>query len=778
MIIPGLKGLMERVARFAAPTESSPIAARFEFLQLERARRRAELESYEATHGSQPVVPTCEEMCPEYEQVERELHLDVHPFEAKLGAMGQSGSGYVMDPAKAVKKYHRPAAGNEAPLPEDIRTPECLRRTLFYLLHDILDNKQYPFTDIHSFIRDRTRSIRQDLTLQGCRDPRSVELHEQIARFHIISGHLLCEADPAEFDAFQNTEQLRKVLQSLHELYSDSKNVVYENEPEFRAYYVLTHLQDPTIFRSIMEFSPHLLSSRFIQFALKAAAAFHQGNYAKFCLLIQSGDYLQSALLFTHLTFLRSKALEIMGQAYNEGISLYYIQHLLLFQDFQETSLFLTAHGLSVNEHVRLDGLIKPTESIRARKLDLIDAKVLGRPLSVTVCNKPILSEPGKDQILRFKVSLKDDLYGALVDFCIPILARDIVISVFNGFVSSFSSSIAEYKKQLRLQLTTLLLGQFLQEFCTEIVEGVLREQQQSLLHSKRHEAVERVYAQISESAIEDLVWTVCLESCADHFFNISLLSSCFARWLGFYKSRHTHRTNERHYRDRIRSESTATSTILHSRYSRILKPSRTIDLDALFNFANAVVWITFAPCDANIKFATGGRVEVIWDLYKCPHLAICLPAEKACIVERIASLNVPWPVFCASVDELFGLILDNQVPALIPISKDLLAGRLLQITRKCVCSAEYRIKLNRYIEDSVHFLYEEDPAKGLHPNPLKDAVFPDSLDAIEGRLKEMLIGLESAAVHSPRRKRSSPSSPPPDLAPQMKCLERISTLR
>ena len=32
-----------------------------------------------------------------------------------------------VDHAKAVKKYHRPAAGNEAPLPEDVRSPSALK---------------------------------------------------------------------------------------------------------------------------------------------------------------------------------------------------------------------------------------------------------------------------------------------------------------------------------------------------------------------------------------------------------------------------------------------------------------------------------------------------------------------------------------------------------------------------------------------------------------------------------------------------------------------------
>lgn len=62
----------------------------------------------------------------------------------------------------------------------------------------------------HAFVRDRTRSIRQDFTLQNIRDVTAVEIHERIARFHILCLHEMCELDEGKFSKQQETEQLRK----------------------------------------------------------------------------------------------------------------------------------------------------------------------------------------------------------------------------------------------------------------------------------------------------------------------------------------------------------------------------------------------------------------------------------------------------------------------------------------------------------------------------------------------------------------------------------------
>lgn len=63
----------------------------------------------------------------------------------------------------------------------------------------------------HSFVRDRARSIRNDLTLQNYRGIEAVILHERIARYHIMCSNLLCGSEG--FVMQQEEEQLRKSTQ-------------------------------------------------------------------------------------------------------------------------------------------------------------------------------------------------------------------------------------------------------------------------------------------------------------------------------------------------------------------------------------------------------------------------------------------------------------------------------------------------------------------------------------------------------------------------------------
>lgn len=75
-------------------------------------------------------------------------------------------------------------------------------------MDSILDH--HPLEKCHPFIRDRTRSIRQDFTLQNIRDQVAVEAHERIARFHILCLHEMSHLDEERFSEQQETEQLRK----------------------------------------------------------------------------------------------------------------------------------------------------------------------------------------------------------------------------------------------------------------------------------------------------------------------------------------------------------------------------------------------------------------------------------------------------------------------------------------------------------------------------------------------------------------------------------------
>jgi hypothetical protein len=143
---------------------------------------------------------TCTDMCPRFEREQREYQNNVERWELDP-ATGR------IDARRAVKAFHRPAAGNEQALPSDVRPPHVLISTLDYLFDDIMCGG-YPLEVTHGFIRDRTRSIRQDFTLQNNRGSEAILCHERIARFHILSLHLM--RNVTGFSEQQETEQLRK----------------------------------------------------------------------------------------------------------------------------------------------------------------------------------------------------------------------------------------------------------------------------------------------------------------------------------------------------------------------------------------------------------------------------------------------------------------------------------------------------------------------------------------------------------------------------------------
>ncbi|KAG8416130.1 actin cytoskeleton and mitosis protein [Metarhizium acridum] len=193
----------------------------------------------------------CEDMCPEFEKITRITELDVVQPEK------DPRTSYA-DTTKMVKKLARSAAGQEAPLPMDVRSVPALRRTLDYLLDELLRNDEN-LAAVHGFLWDRTRAIRRDFSFFSSLTPEEIKTQvyvlENISRFHVTSLHLLSQAGkaPEDFVQQQELEQLGKALLSLRDVYDDcnEQGIECENEPEFRAYYLVFHARDPSILETL-----------------------------------------------------------------------------------------------------------------------------------------------------------------------------------------------------------------------------------------------------------------------------------------------------------------------------------------------------------------------------------------------------------------------------------------------------------------------------------------------------------------------------------------------
>ncbi|KAK4147077.1 SAC3/GANP/Nin1/mts3/eIF-3 p25 family-domain-containing protein [Dichotomopilus funicola] len=202
-----------------------------------------------------PFKGICESMCPEFEQVSRIAEYDVKSEEKE---MRPDGVTMWPDTARMVKKFGRSAAGQDAPLPMDVRSIDALRRTTDYLFNDMLQSESN-LPAMHNFLWDRTRAVRKDFTFHSQKSSEEMKdvvyCFETIARFHATALHLLSRKGFAneDFDQKQEIEQLGRTILSLIEAYDVCRDKGFhcDNEPEFRAYYLLLNAHDPSIARRI-----------------------------------------------------------------------------------------------------------------------------------------------------------------------------------------------------------------------------------------------------------------------------------------------------------------------------------------------------------------------------------------------------------------------------------------------------------------------------------------------------------------------------------------------
>lgn len=186
---------------------------------------------------------TCEDMCPQLEKIERLLEGRVDACEKGLQPDGTITRHAVLE--KMVKIHARSSAGQDAPLPSEVRTTAALRRTVDYLMKEVLSEEN--LSQVHGFLWNRTRALRRDFVFHSFMT--SDELLDQvycletIARFHSLALHLMSKPENSSeaFDTYQEFEQLSNTMISLLQAYDDCKanGITCENEAEFRAYSIL-----------------------------------------------------------------------------------------------------------------------------------------------------------------------------------------------------------------------------------------------------------------------------------------------------------------------------------------------------------------------------------------------------------------------------------------------------------------------------------------------------------------------------------------------------------
>lgn len=268
----------------------------------------------------------------------------------------------------------------------------------------MIDNVVPQLPNSHTFLWDRTRSIRQDFTYQNYIGPETILCNELIARIHILSLHVMLNSGVA-YSQQQEIEQFNKTLQTLSELYSENRKIDPSfrspREAEFRAYQLLSHIYDPEIAMQIQGLPSDIINTPELQLALTLRTLVQHISRANsdnplnlfvpfFRLLSQDTNipFLYLCLLEMHFQSIRVNALVSMSKSYHHRGAPYLLSRLtfmLGFDSDHDTSTFCTNHGLKhVDDQGRscfalTYGLTATSQNSESFKATFIDARQGGK---------------------------------------------------------------------------------------------------------------------------------------------------------------------------------------------------------------------------------------------------------------------------------------------------------------------------------------------------------------------------------------------------------------
>lgn len=234
------------------------------------------------------------------------------------------------------KKYLRLTAAPDA---EAVRPLRVLVNSLQHVKSKWMSNSDYVFAC------DQLKSIRQDLTVQGIRDPFTVEVYETHARI------ALEKSDMGEFNQCQT---------QLCDLYEELKDnpTAQKNRNEFLCYSILYCIYT----RALCELNNVVLcikeskiKDESVEFALKIKDAWWLGNHIRLFSLYKVAPKMASYLMDMFLTRERNNFYLAIAKSYRPTIPISTIQDQMAFDKREDCLAFLKAAGAvftSNNENI------------------------------------------------------------------------------------------------------------------------------------------------------------------------------------------------------------------------------------------------------------------------------------------------------------------------------------------------------------------------------------------------------------------------------------------
>ncbi|KAL5047597.1 hypothetical protein BDW71DRAFT_39318 [Aspergillus fruticulosus] len=465
-----LPNLINGVTATSRPMEDASAMGnyndRYEQLKIDRAKQREQaIKAGQMADPNQPMslnkaitpVGTCTSMCPEFERVERIVQKMVDKSEKYLHPATNTLQNME---TKMLKRFRRSAAGYDEQLPSDIRTPRTLLQTMNYLTRHVIGGPE-PLGIIHKFVWDRTRSIRNDFSVQQLTQEDDVKIAvtclERIARFHIVSLHLLSSpANEEPFDRHQEREQLNNTMLSLMYYYDDNRGrISFPNEDEFRAYYIIfsIHDQRPDLEARVQKWPPELRNAPRVRVALELFAAagntweyqgtldakrpnaIAQGFYARFFSLVNSPgvSYLMACVAEIYFNHMRQTAIRSIWKGYcrypssqqhkNEEWTIDELTDVLCFDDNDQTIQFCAEQDLQFAENANGDLYLswgsRPVDSVAFQPSsdhsfseNYVEWKRSGRNLVAVVLGLNVKEAAALGMIDKSSLSERDSALG------------------------------------------------------------------------------------------------------------------------------------------------------------------------------------------------------------------------------------------------------------------------------------------------------------------------------------------------------------------------------
>uniref|UniRef100_A0A8C5Q3Z2 SAC3 domain containing 1 n=1 Tax=Leptobrachium leishanense TaxID=445787 RepID=A0A8C5Q3Z2_9ANUR len=307
--------------------------------------------------SSSPPVGQCLDMCPAKERKQRQQLGRLHRFEMQAGCSVSKGcrvkSLPLADPAKTVKEYSRPAAGKELSLPCDLRPPPVLLKTVRYLLMEVwdraIDTGAGSLAEAYSFVFDRVRAVRQDLTVQRIRGRSGALVLEGSLGFLLCSPYLVRDLPLETYNVVLHGNQVRESFAELMECYRTEPKC--PREAEFQALLLLYDLGNMDTMCRAMELPRSVGDSPQVRVALAINRAHLEGNWVRLFRLLDQLDCLQTCAFYRHFSSIRDQALRILTHAYNSRncrFPLNLLTSLLALDNTEVAGQMCTRRGLVI----------------------------------------------------------------------------------------------------------------------------------------------------------------------------------------------------------------------------------------------------------------------------------------------------------------------------------------------------------------------------------------------------------------------------------------------